>query len=497
MEIAMVIAMQANALPKTGAGLAKKDGNAKDSSFGKVMQNVQGQAGDTQEAGQTPEANLLSILAASMPVINQQVPLTETNGAAEQKTAVGGVIATQTNPAVQTNLAQVAENMLAEQGRAPQNIEEPQTVTEMPNLVGVPLAVKQEETGKMPVLAGKEQLNAALTDLKKQEQVAVNTTEDKQTAVTISLSKEGKEIGGEANTLIKQDPTVAVTPENASIQPKEVVQQMLEAIPVAKQAEEKIKDVPTIAAALQEKIVVKRDVPQTKAESEKQANAKDFVEKTTESLKTPLLDQSGAEKQFSAQSEAEPEMEKNLAEMPKSGEQQTQFSGVFAHQVKTMSTLDNGPTQAAAQQQPTAVKDQYQVISQIVNQAKLINFRDRSEMVIKLNPEHLGEMTLKISVDNGSVTASFHTDNSDVRRLLESSMPQLRTDLANQGFKVDSVDIYAGLDHSLPDGQQQGGQQREAQQQQHNKHTEQSFLDSIEEISRELAEDEDGVDYRV
>ena len=133
---------------------------------------------------------------------------------------------------------------------------------------------------------------------------------------------------------------------------------------------------------------------------------------------------------------------------------------------------------------------------------------EQTEMVIRLKPEHLGELTLKVSVAaSGAVNATFHTDNASVRAIIETSMIQLKHELQAQGLKVDNVGVYAGLgDNSLMDGQQdanaryaqhsgQGSSQRRDAQQ---------ALASFEEEQQALAANaqqgvlaQDGVDYRI
>ena len=110
-------------------------------------------------------------------------------------------------------------------------------------------------------------------------------------------------------------------------------------------------------------------------------------------------------------------------------------------------------------QQAQQTNRTYNVPQQIVEQAKLLQNGQNSEMIIKLNPEHLGELSLKVSVNgNGGVTATFHTDNAQVRAILETSMIQLKQLLHEQGIKVDSVEVQTGLpDGQLPDGQAQQG----------------------------------------
>ena len=121
-----------------------------------------------------------------------------------------------------------------------------------------------------------------------------------------------------------------------------------------------------------------------------------------------------------------------------------------------------GVQQTAAVQQPDEVqqvRDPYNVMQQIVDQAKLIRSGEDTEMVIQLNPKHLGELTLRVSVStNGAVNASFHTDNPTVRGLIESSMVQLKQELQAQGIKVNNVEVYSGLSQDFFAGSQPGQQ---------------------------------------
>lgn len=156
-----------------------------------------------------------------------------------------------------------------------------------------------------------------------------------------------------------------------------------------------------------------------------------------------------------------------------------------------------------------APKDDFNITQQIIDQAKLIKRAENTEMVIKLNPEHLGELTLKVAVTaNGSVSASFHSDNVQVRTIIENSLVQLRSDLNQQGLKVDQVEVYAGLaDGQLPQGEGQGTWQHQ-QGQQHNSNGKvllngQEYAAEAEEIvdaagvEDSRANKKDSVDYRI
>lgn len=124
----------------------------------------------------------------------------------------------------------------------------------------------------------------------------------------------------------------------------------------------------------------------------------------------------------------------------------------------TVSHTAATPTENAP---PAPANDPNNIAGQIVDHARLITKQESSEMVIKLKPEHLGEVTLRISVaESGAVSASFHAANPEVRGAIEATLTQLRQDLSNQGLKVDNVGIYASLDQFFRGDQQQTPQQQ-------------------------------------
>ena len=134
-------------------------------------------------------------------------------------------------------------------------------------------------------------------------------------------------------------------------------------------------------------------------------------------------------------------------------------------------------------------------------------------MVIRLKPEHLGELTMRISVAaSGAVNASFHTDNPQTRGLIESSMMQLKQELSAQGIKVDNVSVYSGLSEDFFANSQAG--QQGYPQPQHSARSEKAdrnaFAGDAEAVSAVGTEQSgssssldpnvgtaDGVDYRV
>jgi flagellar hook-length control protein FliK len=155
--------------------------------------------------------------------------------------------------------------------------------------------------------------------------------------------------------------------------------------------------------------------------------------------------------------------------------------------------------------QPQNVQEDFGVPRQIVEQARLLRRGQDTQMVIKLHPDHLGELTLKVSVSaGGAINASFHSDNAQVRAIIENTLVQLKQELNNQGLKVDNVDVYAGLtDGQLPQGE---GQQAWQQNQGHSGNSIRNignvehYWEETENIAvsqQSTADVADGVDYRV
>ena len=167
---------------------------------------------------------------------------------------------------------------------------------------------------------------------------------------------------------------------------------------------------------------------------------------------------------------------------------------------------------APAAEVPQRPQTDYEIPRQIVEQARLLRTLNDTQMIIRLKPEHLGELTLRVAVgSDGAVQASFHSDNAHVRSVIENSLVQLRQELNTQGIKVDRVGVYTGL----ADGQMPQGQGQEAWQQHQAGHGETQVYargDADDYLDGEIVDDgvatastqesvggvtADGVDYRV
>jgi flagellar hook-length control protein FliK len=80
------------------------------------------------------------------------------------------------------------------------------------------------------------------------------------------------------------------------------------------------------------------------------------------------------------------------------------------------------------------------------------------EATVRLNPEHLGEVTISVRVERGAVSAVIHTDTPAVQQWLESQEGKLRSGLSEQGMHLERFYVHR-------DGQQQAREQQRQQPQ--------------------------------
>ena len=127
---------------------------------------------------------------------------------------------------------------------------------------------------------------------------------------------------------------------------------------------------------------------------------------------------------------------------------------IFAHNLDVSNKAVNTTGVEQVEKQLTTT-EKMDIPNQIIQQTKVIKGIEDTQMVIKLKPEHLGELTLKFVLDKGAVSASFHSDNQQVRNIIESSLVQLKQELADQGIKISHMGVYAGLGDLLSNGQKE------------------------------------------
>ncbi len=76
---------------------------------------------------------------------------------------------------------------------------------------------------------------------------------------------------------------------------------------------------------------------------------------------------------------------------------------------------------------------------------------DHSEMKIILHPEALGEVTVRVQVEEGKVTAKLDVQQVQVKNTIEANIPQLREALTSRGLTMERIEISTAQ-NGLADG---------------------------------------------
>lgn len=101
----------------------------------------------------------------------------------------------------------------------------------------------------------------------------------------------------------------------------------------------------------------------------------------------------------------------------------------------------------------------------VVNKLEFVKLQGFTEARISLNPEHLGQVDIRITMQNGQLIAQFMTRNSDARELLDQQMAQLRSALQGQGLQVEKLEVTQSSQSSssqlYQDGRQSGSGQQD------------------------------------
>lgn len=111
--------------------------------------------------------------------------------------------------------------------------------------------------------------------------------------------------------------------------------------------------------------------------------------------------------------------------------------------------------QQASQTEGTQMTDTQDIMRQIMDYMKVSVKADSSDLEMQLHPQSLGTLHVQVASKNGVVTANFITQNETVKAALESQMVQLKESFAEQGVKVEAIEVTVQT-HSFEQNLEQG-----------------------------------------
>ncbi|MGB9825524.1 MAG: flagellar hook-length control protein FliK, partial [Desulfofundulus sp.] len=86
------------------------------------------------------------------------------------------------------------------------------------------------------------------------------------------------------------------------------------------------------------------------------------------------------------------------------------------------------------------------LIVRVLREAVARNVEGQTHLWFKLEPEHLGEVMVRLVYRHGDVSAHFLASNAAAGDALESALPQLRENLAAQNLHLQSASVSVGHD---------------------------------------------------
>lgn len=108
-----------------------------------------------------------------------------------------------------------------------------------------------------------------------------------------------------------------------------------------------------------------------------------------------------------------------------------------------------------------------EMTSFIINKLEIVKQTGFTEARISLNPEHLGQVDIKLTMQNGQLIAQFMTRSTDAKELIDQQMAQLRSALIAQGLQIEKIEVTQSSQPSnanlYQDGRQPGSGQQQSQ----------------------------------
>lgn len=109
---------------------------------------------------------------------------------------------------------------------------------------------------------------------------------------------------------------------------------------------------------------------------------------------------------------------------------------------KTASTAELSKTQSTSE--PVEIEN----VQEIIDQAQVMIRKGGGEMKVSLNSSGLGEVNLKVNVQDGNVDIQMVAEHSEAKRALEKGLGELKANLAQQKLNVEALNVDVSTDLS-------------------------------------------------
>jgi Flagellar hook-length control protein FliK len=124
----------------------------------------------------------------------------------------------------------------------------------------------------------------------------------------------------------------------------------------------------------------------------------------------------------------------------------SQFSSLHNQQLTPLRQANSVQSSAASlpnQSGLTTGNLEQTIMDQVSKNLALNLHNNSSEVRIAMKPESLGEVVMKVKMDDGKVSAQINVNNVNVKAVLDANVAQLHDTLLSRGIEVQRIDIVA------------------------------------------------------
>ena len=114
----------------------------------------------------------------------------------------------------------------------------------------------------------------------------------------------------------------------------------------------------------------------------------------------------------------------------------------FYNDIKVIGFTDRTATQVKMMN--TNMAEQIQNFNRIIDEIRIAFNNNKTSISLKLEPENLGKLNVKINSENGILNASFFVESEKAKQILENQMVTLRQALTDQGITVQDINVQVG-----------------------------------------------------
>jgi flagellar hook-length control protein FliK len=166
------------------------------------------------------------------------------------------------------------------------------------------------------------------------------------------------------------------------------------------------------------------------------------MHKSKEELET-LMDQMAREKRTEVTDRKEEKVSTDKTGREKTTEnvavERSQVMDKPAQEMEFVRTLQNQAPSSS--ERVEKAQKQRQMVDKIIQQIDVRNLNERTELTMKLNPEFMGDLKLKLSYQDDKISALFETTSKDLRDLIHDSSSDLLEAFREKGLDLSSSKV--------------------------------------------------------